>query len=97
FSLLFFFFYILPRPPRSTLFPYTTLFRSPPTSTAADEYPVPWLLQFPAPFLTCAVCRLGQTSSRHKSGSAPRPDRDPRSARSVSSAAEALFARPLFC
>src|SRR5687767_15308253 len=25
-----FFFLILPRPPRSTLFPYTTLFRSPP-------------------------------------------------------------------
>src|SRR5438093_1339458 len=27
--LLFFFFLMLPRPPRSTLFPYTTLFRSP--------------------------------------------------------------------
>src|SRR5207302_3595592 len=27
---LFFFFLMLPRPPRSTLFPYTTLFRSPP-------------------------------------------------------------------
>src|SRR5207245_10636935 len=27
-SLLFFFFLLLPRPPRSTLFPYTTLFRS---------------------------------------------------------------------
>src|SRR5207253_11475058 len=26
--LLFFFFLLLPRPPRSTLFPYTTLFRS---------------------------------------------------------------------
>src|SRR5207253_9061739 len=26
---LFFFFSLLPRPPRSTLFPYTTLFRSP--------------------------------------------------------------------
>src|SRR5207237_3050399 len=26
---LFFFFSIIPRPPRSTLFPYTTLFRSP--------------------------------------------------------------------
>src|SRR5205807_10621335 len=27
-SILFFFFLMLPRPPRSTLFPYTTLFRS---------------------------------------------------------------------
>src|SRR3982751_7007346 len=29
FSLLFFFFLMIRRPPRSTLFPYTTLFRSP--------------------------------------------------------------------
>src|SRR5207249_11473834 len=29
-----FFFVMLPRPPRSTLFPYTTLFRSAPTMTA---------------------------------------------------------------
>src|SRR2546425_8769872 len=30
-SSLFFFFLMIRRPPRSTLFPYTTLFRSPPT------------------------------------------------------------------
>src|SRR4051794_41498657 len=29
----FFFFLMIRRPPRSTLFPYTTLFRSPPTSS----------------------------------------------------------------
>src|SRR3989454_12428844 len=29
-SILFFFFLMIRRPPRSTLFPYTTLFRSPP-------------------------------------------------------------------
>src|SRR2546427_2974115 len=29
---LFFFFLMIRRPPRSTLFPYTTLFRSPPSS-----------------------------------------------------------------
>src|SRR5437773_12367515 len=29
FVFFFFFFLIIPRPPRSTLFPYTTLFRSP--------------------------------------------------------------------
>src|SRR2546430_16679378 len=31
----FFFFLMIRRPPRSTLFPYTTLFRSPPQSTPA--------------------------------------------------------------
>src|SRR2546427_10132057 len=34
-SLFFFFFLMIRRPPRSTLFPYTTLFRS---------YPQPWAL-----------------------------------------------------
>src|SRR5882762_12012762 len=33
---LFFFFLMIRRPPRSTLFPYTTLFRSPSDSTALD-------------------------------------------------------------
>src|SRR6516164_5440882 len=31
----FFFFLMIRRPPRSTLFPYTTLFRSPPSTTAS--------------------------------------------------------------
>src|SRR5439155_26638136 len=35
--LISFFFSIIPRPPRSTLFPYTTLFRSP--SSAKDALP----------------------------------------------------------
>src|SRR5207248_9643297 len=35
-SLLFFFFFMLPRPPRSTLFPYTTLFRSIQASAVLD-------------------------------------------------------------
>src|SRR5437764_1909192 len=34
FSALIFFFLVLPRPPRSTLFPYTTLFRSNPPHAA---------------------------------------------------------------
>src|SRR5947199_9613101 len=33
---LFFFFLMIRRPPRSTLFPYTTLFRSPPCSTQSS-------------------------------------------------------------
>src|SRR5437588_1159415 len=40
---LFFFFLMIRRPPRSTLFPYTTLFRSY-TSTGAYSYPVAFLL-----------------------------------------------------
>src|SRR5207249_11809581 len=32
-----FFFYLIPRPPKSTLFPYTTLFRSPPRSERPGE------------------------------------------------------------
>src|SRR6266568_7160979 len=34
--LSFFFFLMIRRPPRSTLFPYTTLFRSPPHARVAD-------------------------------------------------------------
>src|SRR2546422_8499327 len=34
--MLFFFFLMIRRPPRSTLFPYTTLFRSPRRAAAAD-------------------------------------------------------------
>src|SRR6478735_11996747 len=33
---LFFFFLMIRRPPRSTLFPYTTLFRSPPAAVDPD-------------------------------------------------------------
>src|SRR5690606_41760071 len=37
FSLSFFFFFMIRRPPRSTLFPYTTLFRSSPIPTLWRE------------------------------------------------------------
>src|SRR6266446_8028119 len=37
FFLFFFFFLMIRRPPRSTLFPYTTLFRSPPCPTAGTR------------------------------------------------------------
>src|SRR6266536_5511156 len=37
--LLFFFFLMIRRPPRSTLFPYTTLFRSTPSTS---RRPIPW-------------------------------------------------------
>src|SRR5206468_12180263 len=38
-TLLFFFFLLIRRPPRSTLFPYTTLFRSP-TISFPESFPV---------------------------------------------------------
>src|SRR6266516_6665917 len=41
FVLLFFFFLMIRRPPRSTLFPYTTLFRSRPERRAAGPAPAP--------------------------------------------------------
>src|SRR5258708_19208465 len=41
FYLLFFFFLMIRRPPRSTLFPYTTLFRSPPRSCFSNRWPSP--------------------------------------------------------
>src|SRR5246127_5927161 len=40
YSLFFFFFLMIRRPPRSTLFPYTTLFRSPP-APPAPQFPFP--------------------------------------------------------
>src|ERR1041385_9314872 len=45
---LFFFFLMIRRPPRSTLFPYTTLFRSPPlTPSPAPRERGFWLLGAP--------------------------------------------------
>src|SRR3989442_7511518 len=39
---LFFFFLMIRRPPRSTLFPYTTLFRSQPAELVGRRLPFPW-------------------------------------------------------
>src|SRR2546422_8707580 len=38
-GVFFFFFLMIRRPPRSTLFPYTTLFRSPPTGSVSGPTP----------------------------------------------------------
>src|SRR6266496_5347084 len=40
-SVFFFFFLMIRRPPRSTLFPYTTLFRSPPRAPRGPGTPIP--------------------------------------------------------
>src|SRR2546429_9989306 len=52
-DLLFFFFLMIRRPPRSTLFPYTTLFRSRLASRALDHRPP--LLQVDAVDLPAAL------------------------------------------
>src|SRR3989442_3191540 len=41
-TLLFFFFLMIRRPPRSTLFPYTTLFRSDRRAHRRQEFPRGW-------------------------------------------------------
>src|SRR5436853_5928791 len=55
--LLFFFFLMLPRPPRSTLFPYTTLFRSPSRGGPAVR--------------RCAHCPAWRDAALHARGQAP--------------------------
>src|SRR5207253_11480326 len=42
FTFFFFFFLMIRRPPRSTLFPYTTLFRSPARSARCASRPSRW-------------------------------------------------------
>src|SRR5215813_14291355 len=58
---LFFFFLMIRRPPRSTLFPYTTLFRS-----------ATWTRSFPAATMACA-CWPTARSEEHTSELQSRP------------------------
>src|SRR2546423_11331660 len=63
-SYLFFFFLMIRRPPRSTLFPYTTLFRSAPTRASTPPRSRPW----PWPRRTCACrCRSEEHTSELQS------------------------------
>src|SRR6201987_6249221 len=48
YSVFFFFFLMIRRPPRSTLFPYTTLFRSPGLADAAPDELALWKGVFPS-------------------------------------------------
>src|SRR3712207_7130959 len=61
----FFFFLMIRRPPRSTLFPYTTLFRSPPIATSSSG----------------RTCPSAPRSSRPPVRAAGSPSRSPRSVR----------------
>src|SRR3712207_7147235 len=80
--LIFFFFLMIRRPPRSTLFPYTTLFRSvlmvllsesSPANLAADSFSAlfPWNNWFQIssclPGLAFLVSQVGQPGSDRKS------------------------------
>src|SRR2546426_5845766 len=63
---LFFFFLMIRRPPRSTLFPYTTLFRSPNTGTAFRnlDFRLPCVLRVLELGVTLGVTALDRKSTR---------------------------------
>src|SRR5260370_40053177 len=80
-----FFFLMIRRPPRSTLFPYTTLFRSPCSRAESfanqkgdGAYPRPDIQELPGPRRACSLQRTHQarrsgdgapTSARAEAGS----------------------------
>src|SRR3712207_8938839 len=88
------------RPPRSTLFPYTTLFRSPSTVLMAGTRKDPEELLYP---LSEAAARYGASAERETSSEdeaygdtrAPRPAEDRKSTRLNSSHANISYA--VFC
>src|SRR5690349_23420924 len=66
FFLSFFFFLMIRRPPRSTLFPYTTLFRS--TTRCLKVWRSPWYRLYPCPTpLTYAATGSPARSEEHTS------------------------------
>src|SRR5687767_15996393 len=89
FLFFFFFFLMIRRPPRSTLFPYTTLFRSRRRRSALDRHPPrgswrhlrprptrhPWRLAASQPQEGRGQ-RVSQESVSHRSPSASPPDMD---------------------
>src|SRR2546430_8762646 len=67
FTLFFFFFLMIRRPPRSTLFPYTTLFRSilAPKKAILPELPVEAAAAGSAPAATCRDRKSTRLNSSH--------------------------------
>src|SRR5258707_2020568 len=85
--ILFFFFLMIRRPPRSTLFPYTTLFRSRPPA-------------LPEPSSGCRDSRCTRTAtapSRRGRSRQERPGRAPRRARSEEHTSELQSRQYLVC
>src|SRR3989442_15687015 len=71
YPLSFFFFLMIRRPPRSTLFPYTTLFRSAPEARAPIAYGVRDGIQ------PCTPPSIGASAAGSRTaGLPPRPPRD---------------------
>src|SRR5438876_3663609 len=67
-SLRFFFFLMIRRPPRSTLFPYTTLFRSLTAAPAGPAAPLSrWWTRRPALYAAGAVARSEEHTSELQS------------------------------
>src|ERR671921_700937 len=62
-ALLFFFFLMIRRPPRSTLFPYTTLFRSAPPASRSAAYA--WAMNHDVPQPTTATRKSTRLNSSH--------------------------------
>src|SRR3712207_7131264 len=85
-----FFFLMIRRPPRSTLFPYTTLFRSPPHITAADLERV---TECQTPFYAAVEMGDDRTVTLHFDAPPEAPDR--KSTRLNSSHANISYA--VFC
>src|SRR2546430_14990829 len=63
----FFFFLMIRRPPRSTLFPYTTLFRSLSAASRAVLIGARSAREFAAPFLRAPAARSRRRSEEHTS------------------------------
>src|SRR2546428_6385953 len=62
------------RPPRSTLFPYTTLFRSLSNFSRKHNFRLSWLYQFPSAFRGPAGALLNGRSEEHTSELQSRSD-----------------------
>src|SRR3712207_6914073 len=88
--LYFFFFLMIRRPPRSTLFPYTTLFRSRPARCSSHEKtPVAW------PWYLSSDASSEKTDSKSATSPDCRAQRDRKSTRLNSSHANISYA--VFC
>src|SRR5258707_14979458 len=86
FHFLFFFFLMIRRPPRSTLFPYTTLFRSRQSHLFGLPFP---------PYAGAPTGGLDTKSLRHSPLASPRSNADRKSTRLNSSHANISYA--VFC
>src|SRR3712207_7954421 len=95
-----FFFLMIRRPPRSTLFPYTTLFRSPGRPTDRTPLPEAWLSSRHGAGTHCSALRrldenAAEPATSSKRGGRPRVGEDRKSTRLNSSHANISYA--VFC